>query len=54
MNIGTAFVLLLLIAVVGIIIYGMVKDKREGKSSCGGDCAHCGHCVSSANSRKSS
>ena len=30
------------VAVVGLVIRGMVKDKRAGKSSCGGDCSHCG------------
>ncbi|MBQ2579036.1 MAG: FeoB-associated Cys-rich membrane protein [Lachnospiraceae bacterium] len=24
------------------MIYKMVKDKKSGKNSCGGDCGHCG------------
>ena len=39
---GTVLVLAVLLAVVGLIIRGMVKDRRQGKSSCGGDCASCG------------
>lgn len=39
---GTAIVLLVLCAIVGAVIYKMVKDKRSGKSSCGGNCAGCG------------
>ncbi len=39
---GTAIVGLVLLAVVAVIIRGLVKGKRSGKSSCGGDCAHCG------------
>ncbi len=39
---GTAVVGLVLLAVVAVIIRGLVKGKRAGKTSCGGDCAHCG------------
>ena len=39
---GTAVVLAVLVAAVGGIIYKMVKDKKSGKNSCGGDCDHCG------------
>ena len=39
---GTVIVALVLLAAVGLIVYSMVKDKKKGKSSCGGNCAHCG------------
>ena len=39
---GTAIVLLVLCIIVGAVIYKMVKDKRSGESSCGGNCAGCG------------
>ena len=39
---GTVIVALVLAAIVGLIIWSMVKDKKKGKSSCGGNCAHCG------------
>lgn len=40
---GTAIVLLILVAAVSFIIRGMIRDKKKGKSvQCGGDCGHCG------------
>lgn len=43
---GTIFVAVLVAVIVGLIIYSMVRDKKNGKSiQCGGDCNHCGgHC----------
>lgn len=43
---GTVIVLAALIGVVALVIRGMIKDKKNGKSlQCGGDCKHCGgHC----------
>ena len=43
---GTIFVTVLVAVIVGLIIYSMVRDKKNGKSiQCGGDCKHCGgHC----------
>ena len=29
---------------VGLLIRGMIRDKKAGKSSCGGNCAGCGAC----------
>ena len=44
-NIGTIIILLVLTAVVTGIVLGMIKDKKQGKSSCGGNCAHCKMCT---------
>lgn len=41
---GTAIVLCILIAIVAGIIFKLVKDKKNGKSSCGCDCSSCGGC----------
>ncbi len=30
--------------IVGLLLRGMVRDKKAGKSSCGGSCASCGAC----------
>ncbi len=30
-----------LLAVVAAIVWKMVADHRNGKSACGGNCAHC-------------
>ena len=38
-NIGTILISLVLLAVVALIIRSMVHDKKQGKSSCGGNCA---------------
>ena len=41
---------ILLVAVIalitGLLIRGMIRDKKAGKSSCGGNCASCGACGS--------
>ena len=46
MTIGTVFVGIILLLIVGLIIYSMIRDKKNGKSiQCGGDCKYCGgHC----------
>ena len=43
---GTFIVLAVLAVSVALVIRGMVRDKKNGKSiQCGGDCRHCGgHC----------
>lgn len=41
---GTFVVLAVLIAVVALIVRGIVRDKKSGKSSWGGDCSHCRGC----------
>lgn len=38
---GTALVGLILLAVLAVIIFNLIKNKKKGKSSCGGNCAHC-------------
>lgn len=44
-NSGTLITLLILVAVVIFIIKVMIRDKKQGKSSCGGNCAHCKMCT---------
>lgn len=41
---GTVIVVVALGAIVGLIIRSMIRDKKNGKSSCGGDCSHCKGC----------
>lgn len=36
---GTFVVLAVLVVIVGFIVRGIVRDKKSGKSSCGGDCS---------------
>ena len=33
-----------LVLIVGLLLRGMIRDKKAGKSSCGGNCAGCGAC----------
>ena len=40
-NIGTILTSLILLAVVGLIIRSLLRQKKQGKSSCGCNCAHC-------------
>lgn len=40
-NIGTIIVLLILLAVVAAIIAGQIKNKKQGRSSCGCGCKDC-------------
>lgn len=44
---GTIIVFAALIIVVAAIVFKLVKDKKQGKSSCGCDCSSCGGCCSS-------
>ena len=43
---ATAIVGGALVIIVGLIIFKMIKDKKNGKSSCscGGDCERCKGC----------
>ena len=41
---GTFVVGAILVLIVGLIVRGIVKDKKSGKSSCGGDCSHFSGC----------
>ena len=40
-NIGTIALCIVLIAIVALIIRYLIRQKKQGKSSCGCGCAHC-------------
>lgn len=45
--IGTIIICLVLVAVFGLLIWSLIRDKKKGKSSCGGCCSSCAmgcHC----------
>ncbi|MBR4719809.1 MAG: FeoB-associated Cys-rich membrane protein [Lachnospiraceae bacterium] len=48
-NIGTIIVSAILIAIVTAVIFKMIKDKKNGITSCGGNCTHCSMCASCKN-----
>ena len=41
-----------LVLIVGLLMRGMVRDRRAGKCSCGGNCASCGACAGCASCAK--
>ena len=43
-NLGTILISAALLVVVILIIRYLLRQKKAGKSSCGGDCAHCRGC----------
>ena len=43
-NLGTILITLALAGAVTLIILSIRKDKKKGKSSCGGNCSHCAMC----------
>jgi len=49
-NLGTIGVGLVLLLIVGAIVRSLLRGRKSGKSSCGGNCASCGcgcsHCSS--------
>lgn len=48
-NIGTILVLCVLLAIVAAVVFSMRRDRKLGKSTCGGNCSACGgHCASCA------
>ena len=44
MNVPTLIIALILTAIVALIIRKMIKDKKNGVHSCGGNCGACGAC----------
>ena len=38
---GTIIVAGILVVIVAAILFGMRKDRKNGKGSCGGDCSKC-------------
>ena len=40
-NLGTILISIGLIAAVVAIIRSLIRNKKQGKSSCGATCAHC-------------
>lgn len=43
-NLVNIVIIAILVLVVGLLIRGMIRDRKAGKSFCGGNCASCGGC----------
>ena len=41
-NLATILICLGLAGIVAAVITGLALDRKKGKTSCGGNCAHCG------------
>ena len=54
-NIGTILICAVLIVIVALIIRSLIRQKKQGKSSCGCNCGHCpmsGSCHSAGSKMK--
>ncbi|MCD7812257.1 MAG: FeoB-associated Cys-rich membrane protein [Ruminococcus sp.] len=51
-NIGTIIVGLIVFAIVALVVIKMVRDRKQGKSSCGCGCEHCQNSQSCHGSKK--
>ena len=40
-NLGTILISLFLILILALIVRYLLRQKKDGKSSCGANCAHC-------------
>ena len=40
-NLATVLIALILVAILAAVIFKMIKDKKEGRSSCGCGCSAC-------------
>ena len=43
-NLASIVLTAVIVLIVGLLIFVMVRDKKAGKSSCGGNCASCASC----------
>ena len=41
---GTLITILILVVLIGLIIWKMIRDRKNGKKSCGCDCASSSAC----------
>ncbi len=54
-NLSTILICFALIVIVAMIVWHLVQQKKQGKSSCGCNCAHCamsGSCHSTAHRKQ--
>ena len=43
-NLINIVLIAVIVLITGMLIRSMIRDKKAGKSSCGGNCASCGVC----------
>ena len=49
-NLINIVLILVIAAAVALILRGMIRDRKTGRSPCGGGCASCGACSGSCSS----
>ena len=47
-NLINIILVAVLVLIVGLLLRGMIRNKKAGKSSCGCNCASCGACAGCA------
>lgn len=45
-NLGTILLTLALAGIVVLIVWSLRRNKKKGRHTCGGNCAHCALCES--------
>ncbi len=45
-------IIVVILTAVGLAVRSMIADRKNGKSSCGGNCSACGICASCTSSEK--
>ena len=45
-NLGTIVISAVLLAIVAAIVIYLIRQKKQGKSTCGAGCAHCANACS--------
>ena len=43
-NLINIVLIAVIVLITSLLIRGMIRDRKAGKSSCGGNCASCGAC----------
>ncbi len=43
-NLINIVLIAIIVLITALLIRGMIRDRKAGKSSCGGNCASCGAC----------
>lgn len=43
-NLGTILIVLALAGTVALIVWNLIRNRKNGRHVCGGDCGHCSAC----------
>ena len=51
-NLINIVLIAVIVLITGMLIRSMIRDRKAGKSSCGGNCASCGACSKCSMTKK--